>query len=82
LRICVADPCRNSAFTATDPFHKYQIEPAPEFERHLMKMTRCGESEAAMQADRHCVIRVDAGNHHVFAHAGGSRQELRHQRPP
>ena len=47
-----------------------------------MKMPGGGKSKAAMQADRHCVIRVDAGNHHVFAHAGGSRQELRHQRPP
>jgi hypothetical protein len=41
-----------------------------------------GESKAAMQADRHGIVRVDAGDHDMLVQGGGARQELDYQRAP
>ena len=62
--------------------HEDQVEPAPEFESHFVKMTDDGKSKAAVQADRHLIVRVDTGNHHVLTHVGGAAQEFDHQGPP
>src|SRR5271170_3007680 len=40
-----------------------------------MEMADAGESEAAMQADRNTIVRIDAGDHDMLAHAGGAHHE-------
>src|SRR5450631_1664174 len=47
-----------------------------------MKMADAGESKAAMQADRHRIVRVDAGKHDMLGAGGCAPQEVDHQRAP
>jgi hypothetical protein len=60
---------------------KYQVEPAPEFESHLMETPHHHEAQTLMQADGGGVFCIHPGDHDVLAHVLAEPDELDDERP-
>src|ERR1019366_9391598 len=62
-------------------FQEHQIEPAPEFEAHLVQMGRHLEAETLVQPDGDFIVRIDSRNQHVLVHGLRTFDQFEHQRP-